>query len=142
LGCKHLYVKDESRLPTGSFKSRGMALAVSMANEFGISKLAAPTAGNAGGAMAAYAARAGMEAYVFMPEDTPAINQKECYLAGAKTFLVNGLITDCGRIVGEGKKVKGWFDVSTLKEPYGIEGKTTRALELAEQLDWDFPAYI
>ena len=123
LGLKHLFVKDESRLPTGSFKSRGMAMAVSKLKEFGITRVAVPTAGNAGGALAAYAARAGLEAYVFMPEDTPAINQKECYLAGAKTFLVNGLITDCGRIVGEGKQAKGWFDVSTLKEPYRIEGK-------------------
>jgi threonine synthase len=141
-GVKHLYVKDESRLPTGSFKSRGMAMAISMANEFGIKKVAVPTAGNAGGAMAAYAARAGMEAYVFMPDDTPAINMKECYLAGAKTFLVNGLITDCGRIVGEGKKTKGWFDVSTLKEPYRIEGKKTMGLELAEQFDWELPDVI
>jgi threonine synthase len=92
--------------------------------------------------MAAYAARGGMEAYVFMPEDTPAINQKECYLAGAKTFLVNGLITDCGRIVGEGKKVKGWFDLSTLKEPYRIEGKKTMGLELAEQFEWELPDVI
>jgi threonine synthase len=92
--------------------------------------------------MAAYAARAGMEAYVFMPEDTPAINKKECYLAGAKTFLVNGLITDCGRIVGEGKKIKNWFDVSTLKEPYRIEGKKTMGLELAEQFEWELPDVI
>src|SRR5215467_5617693 len=99
LGLDHLYVKDESRLPTGSFKSRGMAMAVSMAAEFGLEKLAAPSAGNAGGALAAYAARAGMQAYVFMPEDSPIINLKECSLAGAKTFLVNGLISDCGRIV-------------------------------------------
>jgi threonine synthase len=141
-GVKELLVKDESRLPTGSFKSRGMAMAISMAHGFGIKKVAVPTAGNAGGAMAAYAARAGMEAYVFMPEDTPAINKKECYLAGAKTFLVNGLITDCGRIVGEGKKTKGWFDVSTLKEPYRIEGKKTMGLELAEQFDWELPDVI
>jgi threonine synthase len=141
-GVNHLFVKDESRLPTGSFKARGMALAISKANEFGIKTVAVPTAGNAGGAMAAYAARAGMEAYVFMPEDTPAINKKECYLAGAKTFLVNGLITDCGRIVGEGKKAKGWFDVSTLKEPYRIEGKKTMGLELAEQFDWELPDVI
>ncbi len=106
-GMKSVLVKDESRLPTGSFKSRGMAMAISMANEFGIKKVAVPTAGNAGGAMAAYAARAGMEAYVFMPEDTPSINKKECYLAGAKTFVVNGLINDCGKIVGEGKAKKG-----------------------------------
>jgi threonine synthase len=141
-GVNNLLVKDESRLPTGSFKARGMALAVSKANEFGITKVAAPTAGNAGGALAAYAARAGMEAYVFMPEDTPSINKKECFLTGAKTFLVNGLITDCGRIVSEGKKTKGWFDVSTLKEPYRIEGKKTMGLELAEQLDWELPDAI
>ena len=141
-GVKHLFVKDESRLPTGSFKSRGMAMAISKAKEFAITRVAVPTAGNAGGAMAAYAARAGMEAYVFMPEDTPVINQKECWLSGAKTFLVNGLITDCGRIVGEGKKVKGWFDVSTLKEPYRIEGKKTMGLELAEQFDWELPDVV
>lgn len=141
-GVKTLLVKDESRLPTGSFKARGMAMAISKANEFGIKKVAVPTAGNAGGAMAAYSARAGMEAYVFMPEDTPAINKKECYLAGAKTFLVNGLITDCGRIVGEGKKIKNWFDVSTLKEPYRIEGKKTMGLELAEQFEWELPDVI
>jgi threonine synthase len=141
-GVNHLFVKDESRLPTGSFKARGMALAISKANEFGLKKVAVPTAGNAGGALAAYAARAGMEAYVFMPEDTPSINKKECFLAGAKTFLVNGLITDCGRIVGEGKKIKGWFDVSTLKEPYRIEGKKTMGLELAEQFDWELPDAI
>ena len=141
-GLSHLWVKDESRLPTGSFKARGMALAISKANEFGLKQVAVPTAGNAGGAMAAYAARAGMQAYVFMPDDTPAINKKECYLAGARTFLVNGLITDCGRIVGEGKKTKGWFDVSTLKEPYRIEGKKTMGLELAEQLGWELPDAI
>jgi threonine synthase len=142
LGVKNLLVKDESRLPTGSFKARGMALAVTKANEFGIRRVAAPTAGNAGGAMAAYAARAGMEAYVFMPQDTPVINAKECWLAGAKTFYVNGLINDCGRIVGEGKTKKGWFDLSTLKEPYRIEGKKTMGLELAEQLDWELPDVI
>src|SRR5437667_1877478 len=142
LGVEHLYLKDESRLPTGSFKSRGLALAVSMANEFGLKKLAVPTAGNAGGALAAYAARAGMQASIFMPADTPVINRKECYLAGAKTYLVNGLITDCGRIVEEGKKTKGWFDVSTLKEPYRIEGKKTMGLELAEQFDWELPDAI
>src|SRR5437667_3334534 len=141
-GVDHLYLKDESRLPTDSFKARGMALAVSMANEFGLQKLAVPTAGNAGGALAGYAARAGMEAYIFMPDDTPAINRKECYLAGAKTYLVNGLITDCGRIVEEGKTTKGWFDVSTLKEPYRIEGKKTMGLELAEQFDWELPDVI
>lgn len=141
-GVERLLVKDESRLPTGSFKARGMALAISMAKELGITRVAVPTAGNAGGALAAYAARAGMEATVFMPEDTPIINQKECFLAGAKTWLVNGLITDCGRIVGEGKAQKGWFDVSTLKEPYRLEGKKTMGLELAEQLDWELPDVI
>jgi threonine synthase len=141
-GLENLYIKDESRLPTGSFKARGMAMAISKAKEFGIKQVAVPTAGNAGGAMAAYAARAGMEAYVLMPEDTPMINRKECFLSGAKTFLVNGLITDCGRLVGEGKKAKGWFDVSTLKEPYRIEGKKTMGLELAEQFDWELPDVI
>jgi len=142
LGIKHLYTKDESRLPTGSFKARGMAMAISRAKELGITRVAVPTAGNAGGAMAAYAARAGMEAHVFMPSDTPIVNQKECYLSGATTILVKGLITDCGRIVGEGKKEKGWFDVSTLKEPYRIEGKKTMGLELAEQMDWELPDVI
>jgi len=142
LGLRELLVKDESRLPTGSFKARGMAMAISRANELGIRRVAAPTAGNAGGAMAAYAARAGMEAYVFMPQDTSAINAKECWLAGAKTFYVNGLINDCGRIVGEGKAHKKWFDLSTLKEPYRIEGKKTMGLELAEQLDWELPDVI
>lgn len=141
-GVKDLMIKDESRLPTGSFKARGMALAITMANEFGIKRVAVPTAGNAGGAMAAYAARGGMEAYVFMPEDTPIINQKECYLTGANTWLVNGLIDDCGRLVAEGEKTKGWFNVSTLKEPYRIEGKKTMGLELAEQLDWELPDVI
>jgi threonine synthase len=141
-GVENLQIKDESRLPTGSFKARGMALAISKANELGIRRVAVPTAGNAGGALAAYAARAGMESWIFMPEDTPVINQKECFLAGAKTFLVNGLITDCGRIVGEGREKKGWFDVSTLKEPYRIEGKKTMGLELAEQCGWELPDVI
>jgi threonine synthase len=142
LGVQHLYVKDESRLPTGSFKARGMAMAVTKAHEFGITCVAAPTAGNAGGAMSAYAARAGMQSYVFMPEDTPSINVKECWLNGAKAFRVNGLIDDCGRIVGAGKSIKGWFDLSTLKEPYRIEGKKTMGLELAEQLGWELPDVI
>jgi threonine synthase len=109
-GLRDLFVKDESRLPTGSFKARGMAMAITKAKEFGIERVAVPTAGNAGGAMAAYAARAGIEAYVFMPQDTPLINAKECWLAGAKTYYVNGLIDDCGKIVGEGKAKAGWFD--------------------------------
>ncbi len=142
LGLPELHVKDESQLPTGSFKSRGMTVAVSMARHLGIKRLAIPTAGNAGGALAAYAARAGMEAFVFMPEDTPIINQLESHLAGARVFLVNGLITDCGRIVREGAERMGWFDMSTLKEPYRLEGKKTMGLELAEQLGWQLPDVI
>ncbi len=142
LGLERLWIKDESQLPTGSFKSRGQALALTMARQFGIRRVAIPTAGNAGGAMAAYAARAGIEAYVFMPADTPRINQYECALAGAKTFLVNGLITDCGRIVRQGIERLGWFDISTLKEPYRLEGKKTMGLELAEQFDWELPDVI
>ncbi len=141
-GLERLWIKDESQLPTGSFKSRGQALAVTMAKHLGVTRVAIPTAGNAGGAMAAYAARAGLEAYVFMPADTPVINQYECALAGAKTFLVNGLITDCGRIVREGQPQMGWFDLSTLKEPYRLEGKKTMGLELAEQLGWRLPDVI
>jgi threonine synthase len=142
LGLENLWIKDESQLPTGSFKSRGLAMAITMARRYGVKRVALPTAGNAGGAAAAYAARAGMECFVFMPEDTPAINQYECALAGAKTFLVNGLINDCGRIVREGKERMGWFDLSTLKEPYRIEGKKTMGLELAEQFDWQLPDVI
>jgi threonine synthase len=142
LGLADLHVKDDSQLPTGSFKSRGMTVAVSMAQHLGIKRLAIPTAGNAGGALAAYAARAGMEAFVFMPEDTPIINQLESHLAGARVFLVNGLITDCGRIVREGAERMGWFDMSTLKEPYRLEGKKTMGLELAEQLGWQLPDVI
>jgi len=142
LGIRDLWIKDESQLPTGSFKARGQTVAITMCRELGVTRVAIPTAGNAGGAMAAYAARAGIEAYVFMPEDTPLINQCECHLAGAKTFLVNGLITDCGRIVHEGKETMGWFDISTLKEPYRIEGKKTMGLELAEQFQWTLPEVI
>ncbi|MCZ6836827.1 MAG: threonine synthase [Planctomycetota bacterium] len=142
LGMKNLLIKDESRLPTGSFKARGMAMAISMAKELGITRVAAPTAGNAGGAMAAYAARAGMECYVFMPSDTPIVNRYEAALYGAKTYLIDGLINDCGRLVGEGKEAMGWFDLSTLKEPYRIEGKKTMGLELAEQMEWKLPDAI
>src|SRR5437667_8558447 len=120
LGLSRLLVKDESQLPTGSFKSRGMALAVSLAKHLGINRLALPTAGNAGGAAAAYGARAGLQVYVFMPDDTPAVNQMEAYLFGARVFLVNGLITDCGKMVREGTEKAGWFDLSTLKEPYRL----------------------
>ncbi|MCH8045087.1 MAG: threonine synthase [Planctomycetes bacterium] len=141
-GLRHVFIKDESQLPTGSFKSRGLAMAMTMAVRFGITRIAIPTAGNAGGAAAAYAARAGIEAFVFMPDDTPEINQYECLAAGARTFLVNGLITDCGRIVREGTAAMGWFDLSTLKEPYRIEGKKTMGLELAEQRQWKLPDVI
>ncbi len=142
LGLQNVLIKDESQLPTGSFKSRGQAVAITMARHFGVRRVAIPSAGNAGGAAAAYAARAGLEAYIFMPQDTPVINQYECRLAGAKAFLVDGLINDCGRLVQEGKEHAGWFDLSTMKEPYRIEGKKTMGLELAEQLDWRLPDVI
>ena len=137
-----IVVKDEGRLPTGSFKARGIALAVSMAKELGLRHLAMPTNGNAGAALAAYASRAGMRSTIFCPADTPPINVSEIELQGGKTYLVNGLITDCGKIVGEGKAATGWFDLSTLKEPYRIEGKKTMGLELAEQLGWTLPDII
>ncbi len=142
LGLNDLWVKDESQLPTGSFKSRGLAMAISRANELGVSRVAIPTAGNAGGAMAAYAARVGMEAYVFMPADTPIVNQYEAAYYGAEAFLVDGLITDCGAVVRDGTPHMDWFDVSTLKEPYRIEGKKTMGLELAEQLGWTLPDVV
>ncbi len=142
LGLSNLWVKDEAQLPTGTFKSRGQAVAISMARELGIKRVAIPTAGNAGGAMAAYAARAGLEAFVFMPEDTPEINQFECAIAGAKVFLVNGLIDDCGRIVSAGSEKMGWLSLATLKEPYRLEGKKSMGLELAEQSDWRLPDVI
>jgi len=142
LGLSRLWVKDESQLPTGSFKSRGMTTAVSLARHFGLRRLAIPTAGNAGGALAAYGARAGLEVFVFMPRDTPVINQLEAHLAGARVFLVNGLINDCGGLVREGAAKMGWFDMSTLKEPYRLEGKKTMGLELAEQTDYRLPDVI
>ncbi|MEX2139995.1 MAG: threonine synthase [Pirellulales bacterium] len=142
LGLHRLVVKDESQLPTGSFKSRGMTVAVSMARHLGLKRLAIPTAGNAGGALAAYAARAGIETFVFMPDDTPQINQFEAVLAGARVYLVNGLITDCGRIVRDNADRMQWFDMSTLREPYRLEGKKTMGLELAEQLGWRLPDVI
>ena len=138
----NIIVKDEGRLPTGSFKARGLAMAVSMAHEFGIKHLAIPTNGNAGAAMAAYGRQAGMKSTVFCPSDTPDINIREIQLQGADTYLVNGLINDCGKIVGEGKEPVGWFDISTLKEPYRIEGKKTMGLELAEQFGWELPDVI
>jgi threonine synthase len=137
-----IVVKDEGRLPTGSFKARGLALAVAMAKELGLEHLAMPTNGNAGAAMAAYASRAGLRTTVFCPDDTPEINISEIEMQGATVYRVNGLINDCGRLVGEGKAAAGWFDCSTLKEPYRIEGKKTMGLELAEQMGWELPDVI
>jgi threonine synthase len=142
LGMAELYIKDEGQNPTQSFKARGMTAAVSMAKEFGVQKVAVPSAGNAAGALAAYAARAGMEAHIFMPRDTPRANVIECEETGARVTLMDGLITDCGAEVGRRKEAEGWFDVSTLKEPYRIEGKKTMGYELAEQLDWQLPDLI
>lgn len=142
IGVPDLWIKDESQLPTGSFKARGLAMAVSKAKELEVKRLAIPTAGNAGGAMAAYAARAGIEAYVFMPSDTPEVNRYEAGLFGARAFLHDGLIHECGALVREGAEVADWFDCSTLKEPYRLEGKKTMGLELAEQLGWTLPDAI
>jgi threonine synthase len=142
LGLEQLYIKEEAANPTGSFKARGLCAAVSMAKELGIRKLAIPSAGNAAGAMAAYAAHAGLESYIFMPEDTPRANILEAEVFGAHVTLVQGLITDCGRIVSEQKDREGWFDLSTLKEPYRIEGKKTMGYELAEQFGWELPDVI
>ena len=135
-------VKDEGRLPTGSFKARGLALAVTMARELGVREMASPTNGNAGAAMAAYCSRAGITTYAFCPDDTPDINVREIAAEGGKVYKVNGLIDDCGKLVAEGEKTRGWFNCSTLKEPYRIEGKKTMGLELAEQLDWRLPDAI
>ena len=137
-----ILVKDEGRLPTGSFKARGLALAVSMGKELGVSAMAMPTNGNAGAAMAAYCSRAGIKAHVFCPDDTPAVNIREIAMQGAKVFLVDGLIDDCGKLVTEGEREVGWFNCSTLREPYRIEGKKTMGIELAEQLDWQLPDVI
>jgi threonine synthase len=142
LDMPHLYIKDESLNPTASFKARGMAVAISMAKELGVKKLAVPSAGNAAGALAAYAAKAGLEAFIFMPDDTPKANIIECQQTGAHVTLIDGLITDCGRIVAERKEAEGWFDVSTLKEPYRVEGKKTMGYELGEQLNWELPDAI
>jgi threonine synthase len=141
-GSGEILIKDEGRLPTGSFKARGLALAVAMAKELGVKRMAMPTNGNAGAALAAYCSRAGIETFVFCPDDTPKVNVDEIAFLGAKTFLANGFINDCGGIVGEGKDKMNWFDTSTLKEPYRIEGKKTMGLELAEQLDWNIPDVI
>jgi threonine synthase len=142
VGASELIVKDEGRLPTGSFKARGLALAVSMAKALGIKHMAMPTNGNAGAALAAYASHCGIKTTIFCPEDTPEVNVSEIALQGAAVYRVNGLIDDCGKIVGEGKAKVGWFDTSTLKEPYRIEGKKTMGLELAEQFGWDVPDVI
>ena len=141
-GFSHLYIKDESPNPTGSFKARGLSAAVTCARARGAKKLAIPTAGNAGGALAAYAAACGLSAIVFMPRDTPVAFVVECRSCGAEVELVDGLISDCGRIVGERKEAEGWFEVSTLKEPYRIEGKKTLGYELAEQMDWSLPDVV
>lgn len=141
-GAGRLIVKDEGRLPTGSFKARGLCMAVCMAKELGVTRMAMPTNGNAGAALAAYCSAAGIESYVFCPSDTPEVNIREIALQGAKVWKVNGLINDCGKIVGAGKEEMGWFDTSTLKEPYRIEGKKTMGLELAEQLGWRLPDAI
>src|SRR5687767_3546136 len=142
VGVKSLYIKDESQNPTQSFKARGMTAAVSMAKELGARKLAVPSAGNAAGALAAYAARAGLECFIFMPRDTPRANVVECEQTGARVTLMDGLITDCGAEVGRRKELEGWFDVSTLKEPYRVEGKKTLGYELAEQMNWELPEVI
>ena len=141
-GLPEVWVKDESRLPTGSFKARGLAMAVSKAKSLGLTALAIPSAGNAATALSVYAAAAGITAHIFMPQDTPAFNKKTCQLAGANVTLIDGLINDAGRIVAERKVREGWFDVSTLKEPYRVEGKKTMGFELAEQFGWELPDVI
>ncbi len=142
VGVPNLYVKDEGVNPTGSFKARGLSAAISRAVELGAAAVAIPSAGNAGGATAAYAARAGLPAYIFMPSDAPVANRVECERLGAHLTLVDGLITDCGKIVAQRKVDEGWFDVSTLKEPYRVEGKKTMGYELAEQLGWELPDVV
>lgn len=142
LGLKALFIKDESQNPTQSFKARGMTAAVSVAKELGAKKLAVPSAGNAAGALAAYAARAGLECFIFMPRDTPRANVVECEQTGAHVTLLDGLITDCGAEVARRKDAEGWFDVSTLKEPYRVEGKKTLGYELAEQCNWSLPDVV
>jgi threonine synthase len=138
----NVFIKDEGLNPTGSFKARGMSAAVTMARHFGLKKLVAPSAGNAGGALAAYAAAAGIEAHIFMPKDVPLANRMECDYYGAHVTLVDGLISDCARIVAERKDKEGWFDVSTLKEPFRVEGKKTMGYEVAEQMNWKLPQGI
>ena len=142
LGLRNLFVKDESKNPTGSFKARGLAAAISKAKELGIEKVIIPTAGNAGGAMAAYAARANIKALIYMPKDTPRANIEESRIAGAEVVLVDGLISDAAGMAGEKAKAEGWFDLSTFKEPYRVEGKKIMGYELAETLDWTLPDVI
>ncbi len=138
----HAFLKEEGANPTGSFKARGLALGVTMARHYGLKKLAVPSAGNAAGALAAYAAAAQIEAHIFMPKDVPFANYVEAVLYGAKITLVDGLISDCGRMVAERKEKEGWFDISTLKEPFRVEGKKTMGYELVEQLGWEYPAAV
>jgi threonine synthase len=142
IGLQNVWIKDESQNPTGTFKARGMSVAVSMAKHFGVTALAAPSAGNAAGALAAYAARAGIPAHLFMPKDTPRANIVECTAIGANVTLVEGLITDCAREVAKRSEAEGWFDLSTLKEPYRVEGKKTLGYEIAEQFGWQLPDVI
>src|SRR6266404_1282469 len=146
LGAKYatdsLYVKDEGLNPTGSFKARGLSCAISMVRELGVKKVAIPSAGNAASALAAYAAAAGIESHIFMPQDVPQSNYIECKAFGSKVTLVDGLISDCAKIVNAGRETEGWFDVSTLKEPYRIEGKKTMGYEVAEQMGWELPDVI
>ena len=138
----NVYIKDEGLNPTGSFKARGLCAAVTMARQYGLKKLAVPSAGNAASALAAYCAAAGIEAHIFMPKDVPRANYVECKAYGAKVTLVDGLISDCARLVNERKQAEGWFDVSTLKEPFRVEGKKTMGYEVAEQLEWKLPDAI
>ncbi len=142
IGVPALYIKDEGLNPTGSFKARGMSAAISRAAELGAQAIAIPSAGNAGGATAAYAARAGLPAHIFMPKDVPQANYIECKVLGAHVELIDGLISDCGKIVASRKETEGWFDISTLKEPYRVEGKKTMGYELAEQFDWELPEVV
>ena len=142
IGVPKLYIKDEGLNPTGSFKARGMSAAISRAAELGAQAIAIPSAGNAGGATAAYAARAGLPAHIFMPKDVPQANYIECKVLGAHVELIDGLISDCGKIVASRKEAEGWFDISTLKEPYRVEGKKTMGYELAEQFDWELPEVV
>ena len=142
IGVPKLYIKDEGLNPTGSFKARGMSAAISRAAELGAQAIAIPSAGNAGGATAAYAARAGLPAHIFMPKDVPQANYIECKILGAHVELIDGLISDCGKIVASRKEAEGWFDISTLKEPYRVEGKKTMGYELAEQFDWELPEVV